>query len=414
MSELHLPVRPDLGQLRLQAKDFHRALRAHQADAVVALVRHHPTPPDPAAAKRSDAQLVLARRYGVASWPRLVRACRLIDAIWTGDLPAVRALVTRHPELLRENARGTERCNWGPPLSYAANVGQDEIVRMLHQRGADDIQHAFERACLRSKIDTARVLLGLGATLRPGMVMGPCETLSATGLALQLELGAALVDESGDPRAPLGLVLETYSRNPDGKHGCLELLAAHGIDLPDTPVMALHRGRLDLLEAHLRRDPGLLSRRFPHEEIYPQALGCHADPTLALNGTPIAGGTLLHLAVDFDETEIAIWLLANGAPVDARATVDADGFGGHTALFGCVVSQPYRNGRDRDGAMARLLLAHGAHTGVRASLRKALRGVADASWHAYHEVTPAEWGRRFHDQDWVNPVVLALLEPSPS
>ncbi len=66
-------------------------------------------------------------------------------------------------------------------------------------------------------------------------------------------------------------------------------------------------------------------------------LGCHADHSLALHGTPLAGGTLLHLCVDCDEIEIARWLIAKGADVNAKATVDADGFGGHTALFGCVV-----------------------------------------------------------------------------
>ena len=30
----------------------------------------------------------------------------------------------------------------------------------------------------------------------------------------------------------------------------------HGLNLPDTPVMALHRGRIDLLEKHLSADPG--------------------------------------------------------------------------------------------------------------------------------------------------------------
>ncbi len=33
----------------------------------------------------------------------------------------------------------------------------------------------------------------------------------------------------------------------------------HGLELPDTPVMALHRGRIDLIEAHLSRDPDLLT-----------------------------------------------------------------------------------------------------------------------------------------------------------
>ncbi|WP_395088888.1 ankyrin repeat domain-containing protein [Armatimonas sp.] len=413
MSARHLPVRPDLTQLKHQAKELLAALHANAPEAVADLRAFHPESDrlDPTRAQLADAQLTLARAYGVPSWSRLALACELIDAIWRGDLKAVHTLIEKHPSLLRENARGTAHCNWGKALSYAANVGQDEIVQFLHNSGADDIQYAFERACLRSKLGTARLLYSLGARPQPGSVMGPCETLSAVGLALQLELGAELVDDHSDRLAPLGLVLETYSRNPDGKHGVLELFAQNGYNLPDNAVFAVHRGRLDLLAAHVRRDPSALNRQFPHEEIYPPELGCHTDHTQALCGTPLGGGTLLHLAVDNDTCEIAQWLLENGADVNTSATVDADGFGGHTALFGCVVSQPYRCSRN-NLPMTKLLLDHGADMSVRASLRKELRGVDDETLHEYHDVTPRTWGERFHDQDWVNPAVLALLAPA--
>jgi hypothetical protein len=203
--------------------------------------------------------------------------------------------------------------------------------------------------------------------------------------------------------------LETYCRNTAGKHACLELLARHGIDLPDTPPMAVHRGRIDVLEAYLRRDPDLLSRTFSHAEIYPPELGCHADESLALCGTPLGGGSLLHLCVDDDEIEIARWLLDRGADVDVRADIDADGFGGHTALFGCVVSQPYRCRSQRGDELARLLLDNGADPNARASLRKRLRFVEDESEHVYRDVTPLAWGERFHDQAWVSPPVMRLL-----
>ena len=173
--------------------------------------------------------------------------------------------------------------------------------------------------------------------------------------------------------------------------------------------MAVHRGRIDLLAELLRRDPGLLARTFSHEEIYPPELGCHADPSLALHGTPLAGTTLLHLCVDNDEIEMARWLIEQGADVNAKAEIDADGFGGHTALFGCVVSQPYRVGLRRDDGFARLLLDHGADPNVRASLRKRLRFVADESMHEYRDVTPLEWGQRFHDQDWVSRSVMRRI-----
>jgi ankyrin repeat protein len=233
--------------------------------------------------------------------------------------------------------------------------------------------------------------------------------LHASGLEFLLDLGAPIGDRDGNRLAPVALVLQTYSRNPSGKHRCLELFAEHGIELTDTPPMAVHRGRIDLLEQHLQRDANLLRRTFSHRQIYPPELGCDADQSLALHGTPIAGGALLHMCVDFDEMEVARWLIERGADVNVAATVDADGFGGHTPLFGCVVSQPFRCGRQQDGAFTRLLLDHGADPNARASLRKRLRFVDDESTHEYRDVTPLTWGERFHDQDWVNRSAMKLI-----
>lgn len=408
MAERHLPVRPNLDQLRRQAKDLLRALKAGDSEAASALARLHPRRPVASAAKLADAQLVLARQYGVASWPRLVLACRMTAAICGDDLATVRDLVLTHPELLDEDARGVKG-NWGPPMSYAANLGRDAIIDLLHGLGAKDLGFAFDRACLQGRLATARKLYDLGARPRAGAVMGPCETLNADGLAFLIDLGTAIADEQGDPLAPLGLILQTYCRNPPGKRRCLDLLDRRGIALPDTPVMAVHRGRIDLLEDHLRRDSGLFRRTFTHDEIWPRALGCAEDPSLALHGTPLAGGTLLHLSVDDDSLDLLGWMLAHGADADAPAAIDAEGFGGHSALFGCVVSQPYRSGIRTDDTVARLLLDHGADPRRRASLRKRLRFVDDETEHAYHEVDPLDWGRRFHDQAWVNPAVMACL-----
>lgn len=402
------PVRPNLEQLRHQAKNLLAAFRSHDPAAVDAFRRYSPRLLAPATAKLSQAQLVLARRYGLPSWPRLVAACRMTNAIWQGDLDTVRDLVLKNPRLLTEDARGIQG-NWGPPMSYAANLGQDAIIAMLRDLGAKDLQFAFDRACLQGQLETARRLFAMGARPEVGSVMGPCETLSGTGLAFLLELGSPLTDHQGDRLAPLGLILQTYCRNPPGKHACLELVNTHGVPLPDSPPMAIHRGRIDLLEAHLQRNPDLLRRTFSHQEIFPVELGCHPDPTYALHGTPLAGGTLLHLCVDYDELAIAEWLLAHGASPDAPAAIDADGFGGHTALFGCVVSQPWRTSLRRDDAFARLLLDHGADPNPRASLRKQLRFVADESLHEFRNVTPLAWGEQFQDQDWVNRPAMNLI-----
>jgi len=408
MASRHLPVRPNLVHLQHQAKELLRTIRRHESSALAELREHHPREINPVDARLADAQWVLARSYGLASWPRLVLACRLIDAIWSDDVAAVRELILANPALLTEDARGVPG-NWGPPMSYAANLGRNEIIAMLRGLGATDLQHAFDRACLQGKIDTARQLYAMGARPVIDSVMGPCETQNGQGLALLFELGASLSDEHGDRLAPVALVLETYCRNPKGKHQCLELIAEQGIELPDTAPMAVHRGRVDLLERHFRSDPEMVNRTFTHPEIYPPQLGCHADETLALHGTPLAGGTLLHLCVDNDETEIAEWLLDRGADPNRRADVDQDGFGGHTPIFGCVVSQTYRVGLRRDAEFARLLLDRGADPNIRVSLRKRLRFVEDESLHEYRDVTPVAWSRRFHDQSWVNTQVVDLM-----
>lgn len=408
----HFPVRPNLDQLRHQAKDLLRAIRAGDSVAREELRKHHPKSGDPATAKLADAQLALARSYGLASWPRLVIACHMTDAIWRGDVNAVRALVLKDPRLLHEAARGLSDSNWGPPMSYAANIGQDEIIAMLREMGAQDVQHAFDRACLQGKIETARRLYTMGARPAPGSIGGTCETLNDAGMAFLLELGAELADERGDKLAPIALLLTTYSRYPEGKHRCLELVVEHGTDMPDTPPMAVHRGRIDLLEKHLRLDPHLPARTFSLAEIYPPAVGCGPDLSFGLHGTPLEGSTLLHICVEFDEIEIARWLIEHGADVNAPAEVDADGFGGHTPLFGCVVNNSYLCGRQRDGAFARLLLDHGANPNARASIRKQLHFVPDETIHEYRDVTPLAWGKQFHGQrfhDWVSKPSMQLI-----
>jgi len=417
----HIPVRPNLRQLKVQAKDLLRAIRRGETEGLTEFAQSHPEAARIKSdeVKLADAQLALARSYGVASWPRLVQACHLIDAIWRNDVEAVRQLVTKHPQLIHENARGTRTCNWGPPLSYAANLGRDELIRLLHGLGATDLKHAIDRATLQSKIETARMIHKMMGSPPPpeGCLSGAAYTLSATGTALMFELGAKVRNKDGSSLAPVDVVLETDSRNPTAKHQILEMYARNGLILPDTPTMALHRGRIDLLEDHLRRDPKLLQRTFTHEEIYPPDFGCH-DEIQATQGTPLAGTTLLHLCADYDELEIARWLIEKGMDVNELAAVDPDGFGGYTPLFGSVVSQPnfWMNllGKEQTAPFAKLLLDHGANPNIRASLRKQLHpGYGpryDTKAHDYRDVTALSWGREFHAKVFVSEPAMKLIE----
>jgi hypothetical protein len=192
----------------------------------------------------------------------------------------------------------------------------------------------------------------------------------------------------------------------------------HGLGLPDTPTMAVHRGRIDLLADHLRRDPRLLERTFTHEEIYPPDFGCH-DEVNATQGTPLAGSTLLHLCADYDEIEIARWLLEQGMNPNVRSAVDAEGFGGYTALFATVVSQPnfWTNyqGKEQVAPFTKLLLENGADPNIRGSLKKQLhpgygRRYDTTRPYEYRDVTALSWGRQFHAKVFVSEPAMKLIE----
>lgn len=426
MAKRHFPVRPNLEQVKHQAKDLLRDLRSGDPEAMAELREYHSGPVDSQTVRLADAQFVLARSYGLLSWPRLVTACRMTDAIWRGDVDAVREMVLKDPRLLEEDARGVKG-NWGPPLSYAANLGQDGVIEMLLGLGAADLEYAFGRACLQGKISTARKLYAIMSSHRndqgSGTIGSPrpadhllswsAYTLNVEGTSLLLELGARVYDEHGERLAPIEVVLGTDSRRPAAKHQILELYAEYGFRYSDSPVMALHRGRIDLLEEHLRRDPGLLTRTFTYDEIFRSEPGGGGELE-ETHGTPLHGATLLHICADYDEIEIAQWLLDRGMNVDERAAVDADGFGGHTALFGTVVSQPNfwmnHHGQALEAPFTRLLLDYGADPNVRVSLRKELHpGYEIPGMYEYRDVTPVSWGERFHFKKLVNTAAIQMI-----
>ena len=67
MSSRHLPVRPNLNQLKQQAKDLLRDIRRGDPAAVAEFQQYHPSPVAASEVKLADAQLVLARAYEASS-----------------------------------------------------------------------------------------------------------------------------------------------------------------------------------------------------------------------------------------------------------------------------------------------------------------------------------------------------------
>jgi ankyrin repeat protein len=143
----------------------------------------------------------------------------------------------------------------------------------------------------------------------------------------------------------------------------------------------------------------VLRRTFTLTELYPDCGERDANGNgLLIHGTPLEGTSLLHLCVDQDEPEVLAWCLDRGADANVKAAVNADGFGGHTPLFGCVVMAPGLGGSPE---LAGILLDRGADPNARASLRKDGR--------EYRGVTPIAWGERFHDRDVVNESAMRLI-----
>lgn len=348
----------------------------------------------------------------------LTEISQLKDAIDGNDLQRVRNLMTRNPDL----HRAPMGYGSNGPLTWVAEcrvprVPPDEtrleMARWMIEHGSDVHQGGdgpLMRACLSDeRLRMVELLVNHGADVNAmwgghyPIICGPCECLAPGVLRWLLQHGAQPNAAATNYGSPVSMLIGTYSRSARGKQECLEVFADAGFELPDTPAMALHRGRLDLLERHLERDPSLLARRFTEAEIYPPELGLAGGD--GLTATPVVGSTLLHLALEYDDLETAAWLMERGADANVRAGVDA--FGGHTPLFHAVVSLG-----SRDDAKARLLLERGADPNARATFRKQLRDMGDPEKEQVREfrnVTPIGYASGYLEPGWVSQPAVALL-----
>jgi hypothetical protein len=134
-----LPERPDLDQLKRQAKELRDGFVAGESGAVAEVLAYY-RDSDPSRFALHDAQLVLARAYGFDSWPKLkacvdgVTATRLHDAVEKGDLDAVRDVLRRRPEIVnRYRPHHGDRL----PLHVAVANRDAAMTRLLMEHGAD-------------------------------------------------------------------------------------------------------------------------------------------------------------------------------------------------------------------------------------------------------------------------------------
>jgi hypothetical protein len=139
VSTRRLPQQPNLEQLNKQAKELLEGFRAGESTAL-AEVRHFEHNRDLSHFALNDAQRVLARAYGFASWPKLrafvdgATISRFAYAVKTRDLAQVRSMLASRPELVSMDRAGNDEHRG---RHYAVLRRDAPMVKMLMEAGAD-------------------------------------------------------------------------------------------------------------------------------------------------------------------------------------------------------------------------------------------------------------------------------------
>jgi ankyrin repeat protein len=131
-----LPDRPSLEQLRNQAKDLQRAVRASNPEALAEVAERYPSGfPDDSEARfaLSAAQLVVARRHGLRSWTRLKQLVEVVQQYSRFPNELVDAATRPADEFLRlaclsyEDDQPERWTQAAELLAAHPRIGQDDV-----------------------------------------------------------------------------------------------------------------------------------------------------------------------------------------------------------------------------------------------------------------------------------------------
>ncbi len=252
-----LPDKPSLAQLRKQAKELLKSYRAGDPDSVAEVAKFE-RQLSPATFALADAQRILARAYGFASWSKLkqhidgLTSERFCAAAEAGDLVTMRRIAKGRPELVN-----------------------------LERGGEFGERTALHYAVLNRDAEMTQALMELGADAQRGF-WPYRDATSAYTIALERDYGeiVAIIDAE-----------ERHRRRQQSAPGATV----------NSATTDIHRSMVAGQGDHVRR---LLN----------------ADPTL-IGACDNHGVTPLHLAAWKHDAEMVDWLLQRGAAVDARAAV---------------------------------------------------------------------------------------------
>lgn len=336
---------PDLDQLKRQAKELLESFRNGDQDAS-AEVRAHYHDADPRTFALHDAQLVIARAYGFASWPKLkgfvdgLTVERLVTAIRSGDLDGVRHLLGRRPELARMSVDNLQ------VLHHAVLAGAAGMVRLLMAHGASAREGVYPYrgattahaiAVQRGYGEIVRIIEDAEQDRRSRLTGAP-DAPAADDLFRAIAGGdtaRAIAMMSEDPRrlhtrhvpselSPLHAAAQALDETLATwllEHGADPAVRMHHDLTPlDLAALRWYRADTELFEAVARR---LLTSGAPMTAPAAAALGDvawlrarHSGGTLA--DTNDGSGGLLRIAVTHDRPEVLELLLELGFDPDTR------------------------------------------------------------------------------------------------
>lgn len=122
-------------------------------------------------------------------------------------------------------------------------------------------------------------------------------------------------------KPPVHWLTEMYSRSDDFPK-CLRLLLDRGAVLEDSLVAPVLLNDAEEVASSIRANPSLLNHR----------------TTMVSAFTPLVGASLLHVAAEYGNADVARILIEMGADVNAKASIDEYGLNGHTPIFHTVNS----------------------------------------------------------------------------
>ena len=381
MDTLALPPRPDLEQYKRRAKDLVRACRSSDPGAVRAwatewldtLVRLHgavmtpfvrhshdraieqieaevrdkvATGGDGASCTLVDAQRLIARAHGFASWPKFAKHVQgitthapgireletAVDAVVGGDLSTLASLLRANPSLIRDRSTREHRATL---LHYVAANGVEDFRQVTPANAVDVARMLLEAG---AEVDALAETYGGGSAQTTMNLLVSSAHPAGAGLQsalveLLLDFGAA-IDGVENDSSPLMTALAF------GYIDAAETLVRRGAAVHHV-ITAAAMGREDLVDAYVAEGGGLrpgvrlASPRWPHLPNDPKAhvrkallwaatFGRAGVVELLLGrGVDIAATdddrmTALHCAAGGGHLDVVQLLLARGAPLEVE------------------------------------------------------------------------------------------------